>query len=78
MLDYGIACSSALWGLLQPFEHLICGVNSSGKCRLGSVFLLRHASSCDDDEIVISLLNETYPTTQVPQFDLVFFLTHTL
>ena len=34
VLEYGIASSSELWGLLQPFEHLICGVNASGKCVL--------------------------------------------
>ncbi|XP_054761237.2 ankyrin repeat and BTB/POZ domain-containing protein 2-like [Lytechinus pictus] len=30
VLDYGIANEAELWGMLQPYEHLICGRNSSG------------------------------------------------
>ncbi|XP_022088286.1 ankyrin repeat and BTB/POZ domain-containing protein 2-like isoform X2 [Acanthaster planci] len=30
VLEYGIANDANLWGILQPFEHLICGRNSSG------------------------------------------------
>ncbi|XP_030845296.1 ankyrin repeat and BTB/POZ domain-containing protein BTBD11-like [Strongylocentrotus purpuratus] len=29
VLDYGIANEAELWGMLQPYEHLICGRNSS-------------------------------------------------
>ncbi|XP_038054235.1 ankyrin repeat and BTB/POZ domain-containing protein BTBD11-like [Patiria miniata] len=31
VLEYGIANDMNLWGILQPFEYLICGRNSSGK-----------------------------------------------
>ena len=31
VLDFGIANEAELWGMMQPYEHLICGRNSSGK-----------------------------------------------
>ncbi|XP_033645690.1 ankyrin repeat and BTB/POZ domain-containing protein BTBD11-like isoform X2 [Asterias rubens] len=36
VLEYGIANDMNLWGIMQPFEHLICGRNSSGVVTLSS------------------------------------------
>ncbi|XP_013391469.1 ankyrin repeat and BTB/POZ domain-containing protein BTBD11 isoform X2 [Lingula anatina] len=35
-LDYGISNVPELWGLVQPWEHLICGRNSTGMISLPS------------------------------------------
>merc|ERR1712228_844968 len=35
-LELGIANVSDLWGLLQPWEHLVCGRNASGTLSLPS------------------------------------------
>ncbi len=31
VLESGISCNAELWGILQPYQHLICGRNSSGQ-----------------------------------------------
>ena len=60
VLEFGLAANPEFWGLLQPYEHLICGRNSTGK---------------SNPDIIVESLVLTNPTKSISMSpEILFFL----